>query len=134
MRQEVEGGYLWSPKRETRWGKRNQFYDNMRIVAPGDKVLSFVKSHLGHVGVALDFAIGASKPPEFGDEGDYWSDEGWQLPVAWQPLPMQFRPKPLIAEFGNGFPRNIFQLTPRMGTAARRLTSLRYGRSSFAFW
>ena len=35
--QEVEGQYLWSPKRE-RDGKRSQFYDNMRRASPGEHV------------------------------------------------------------------------------------------------
>lgn len=39
-RQELSGGYLWSPKREAS-GARSQFYDNMRIAEAGDAVLSF---------------------------------------------------------------------------------------------
>lgn len=40
FRQEIEGGYLWSPKRNKN-GNRNPFYEFMREVAPGDIVLSF---------------------------------------------------------------------------------------------
>lgn len=39
-RQEVRGGYLWSPKRKAN-GSRNPFYDFMREVAPRDVVFSF---------------------------------------------------------------------------------------------
>jgi hypothetical protein len=39
MRQEIAGGYLWSPVTEAN-GANRQFYDNMRRAAPGDLVLS----------------------------------------------------------------------------------------------
>jgi hypothetical protein len=39
-RQEIEGGYLWSPKRKTN-NQRNPFYESMREVAPGDVTFSF---------------------------------------------------------------------------------------------
>ncbi|WP_197086911.1 hypothetical protein [Bradyrhizobium sp. LTSPM299] len=45
MRQEIGGGYLWSPKEEAN-GSRSQFYDNMRIAAPGDPVLSYAGGSL----------------------------------------------------------------------------------------
>jgi hypothetical protein len=40
---EVAGGYMWSPKRNNN-GARNQFYENMRAVVPGDLVFSY-RSH-----------------------------------------------------------------------------------------
>jgi hypothetical protein len=40
FRQEIDGGYLWSPKRNKN-GHRNPFYEFMREVAPGDVVFSF---------------------------------------------------------------------------------------------
>lgn len=47
-RQEVKGGYLWSPKRNAN-GARNPFYEFMREVAPGDLVFSFVDTrNCGH--------------------------------------------------------------------------------------
>jgi len=36
-RHEVQGGYLWSPKRNAN-GARNPFYESMREVAPGDLI------------------------------------------------------------------------------------------------
>ena len=39
---EVQGGYLWSPKRNAN-GARNPFYESMREVAPGDLIFF----HLG---------------------------------------------------------------------------------------
>jgi hypothetical protein len=39
FRHEIEGGYLWSPKRNAN-GARNPFYESMREVAPGDLIFS----------------------------------------------------------------------------------------------
>jgi len=41
FRQEIAGGYLWSPKRNAN-GARNPFYKSMREVSPGDLIFSFV--------------------------------------------------------------------------------------------
>jgi putative restriction endonuclease len=40
-RQEIGGGYLWSPKRSANQA-RNPFYEFMREMTPGDLVFSFV--------------------------------------------------------------------------------------------
>src|SRR6202048_3935774 len=40
-RHEIQGGYLWSPKRNAN-GARNPFYESMREVAPGDLIFSFM--------------------------------------------------------------------------------------------
>ena len=42
-RHEVQGGYLWLPKRNAN-GARNPFYESMREVAPGDLIFSFMQS------------------------------------------------------------------------------------------
>jgi len=39
FRQEIAGGYLWSPKRNAN-GARNPFYESMREVSPGDLIFS----------------------------------------------------------------------------------------------
>ena len=54
-RQELGGGYLWSPKTEA-GGKTSRFYDNMRRAAPGDVVLSYAAGQVGRVGIVTDFA------------------------------------------------------------------------------
>ncbi len=95
-RQELEGGYLWSPFREAS-GARSQFYDNMRRAEPGDAVLSFSGGAVRHLGQVADFASPAPKPESFGQVGSYWAAQGWLLPVAWQPLPVAFSPKSHIA-------------------------------------
>jgi putative restriction endonuclease len=92
QRQEIGGGYLWSPKAEAN-GNKSHFYDNMRIARPGDVVLSYANGKIDYVGFVSDDAISAPKPQEFGTTGEYWSDEGWELPVTWTRLPNSFVPK-----------------------------------------
>ena len=50
FRHEVEGGYLWSPKRKSN-GTRNAFYESRREVAPGDLVFSFADTRFGAFGI-----------------------------------------------------------------------------------
>lgn len=95
MRQEVAGGYLWSPVSEAH-GARSKFYDNMRRAAPGDVVLSYADAKVGRVGIVADFAISAPKPEEFGSIGAYWNSTGWLLPVEWLDATLSVRPKNLI--------------------------------------
>lgn len=82
-RHEVAGDYLWSPK-ANRNNSRNQYYVNMTLAKPGDVVFSFIGSRIGAIGVVSDFASTAPKPKEFLGAGDYWSDEGWYLPVSFK--------------------------------------------------
>ncbi len=91
VEQEVNGGYLWSPKTE-QGGTRSQFYDNMRRARPGDPVLSFAGTHINNVGRVSDFAFSSPKPPEFGTKGSYWDQQGWLLPVVWKKLNHPYKP------------------------------------------
>ena len=49
-RAEVRGSFMWSPKRNAN-GARNQFYENMRSVAPGDVIFSFCDTRIKAIGV-----------------------------------------------------------------------------------
>src|ERR1700674_4885314 len=46
FRQEIAGGYLWSPKRNKN-GHRNPFYEFMRKPPPGVTVFSFFVTRIG---------------------------------------------------------------------------------------
>ncbi len=72
-RREVQGGYLWSPKRKANQA-RNAFYDFMREVAPGDVVFSFADTVIRAIGIAASHAYEAPKPLEFGQTGAWGSD------------------------------------------------------------
>lgn len=116
-RQEIGDGYLWSPRREAK--ARSQFYDNMRIATRGDLVLSYASKRVGHIGVVTDDAIGAPKPAKFGASGAYWANEGWMLPVAWQPATS---PAPLSAIYNDLKPLLPLKYSPidRNGEGAQK--------------
>ena len=77
FRQEIEGGYLWSPKRNKN-GHRNPFYEFMREVAPGDIVFSFCDTRIAALGIVSGYCRESPKPEEFGAAGINWSQIGWR--------------------------------------------------------
>jgi hypothetical protein len=93
-REEIAGGFMWSPKRNTN-GARNPFYDNMARVARGDVVFSFYGTRIQHIGVATSAAETAPKPA-FASGGENWSTEGWLVGVEFAPVANPFRPKDVI--------------------------------------
>ena len=94
-RAEVRGSFMWSPKQNAN-GARNQFYENMREVSPGDVVFSFVDTRIRSVGVVTASAQTGPKP-DFGAAGSNWSKEGWFVPVDYCGLNNEIRPKDHIA-------------------------------------
>ena len=92
FRQEVGGGFIWSPKRNAN-DARNPFYDSMREVAPGDIIFSFCDTFIKAIGVAQSYCIESPKPPEFGTAGFNWSQIGWRVQIEWKKLIHQIRPK-----------------------------------------
>ena len=91
FRQEVTGGYLWSPKRNAN-GHRNPFYEFMREVAPGDLILSFNSTFIRRIGVAQSYAYECPKPPEFGNTGPNWEKIGWRIDVRYFDPQNEIRP------------------------------------------
>lgn len=92
FRQELAGGYLWSPKRSAN-GARNPFYESMREVAPGDVVFSFVDARVRAIGIAQSYCWESPKPVEFGSAGQNWEQIGWKVKVRFTQLLHQIRPK-----------------------------------------
>ena len=90
-RAEVRGSFMWSPKQNAN-GARNQFYENMREVSPGDVVFSFCDTRIKAIGVVTGGAQTGPKP-DFGSAGSNWSHEGWFVPVDYCGLNNQIRPK-----------------------------------------
>jgi hypothetical protein len=89
---EFNGGYIWSPKRNKN-GVRNQFYENMRSVAPGDLIFSFRNLMIVAVGRSESYAYDAPKPKEFGTSGANWEPNGWMVDVRYFNLTAPIRPK-----------------------------------------
>jgi putative restriction endonuclease len=92
FRQEIAGGYLWSPKRNANGG-RNPFYESMREVAPGDLIFSFVDTRISAVGIAKSYCWECPKPAEFGSAGQNWENVGWRVNVSFGLLLNKIRPK-----------------------------------------
>src|SRR5829696_6747350 len=90
-RAEVRGSFMWSPKQNAN-GARNQFYENMRHVSPGDVVFSFCDTRIKAIGVVTGAAQTGPKP-DFGNAGLNWSKEGWFVPIDYCVLNNQIRPK-----------------------------------------
>jgi hypothetical protein len=91
-RQEIAGGYLWSPKRNAN-GARNPFYEFMREVAPGDLVFSFVDTRIVAIGTVASYCYESPKPTEFGEVGLNWEAIGWRVRVNFVSLLNRIRPK-----------------------------------------
>lgn len=98
-RHEVGGGYLWSPMTNAN-GARNQFYEFMTEVQPGDIVFSFADTYIKAIGIATSIAQPCVKPDEFGSAGSNWSNLGWLVEVEYQELERPFRPKDHMAAIG----------------------------------
>jgi hypothetical protein len=99
---EVPGGFLWSPKTRAD-GARNQFYENMREVSPGNIIFSFSDTKIKAIGLALKSAETSPKP-DFGSSGANWSQEGWLVSVAFKELSNQIRPKDHIEKIRSLLP------------------------------
>lgn len=110
-RQEVRGGYLWSPKRKANQAQ-NPFYDFMREVAPGDIVFSFADTVIRAIGIAGSHAYEAPKPLEFGVAGAYWDKIGWRIDVRFSELRLPIKPSEHITVLAPLLPNRYAPLRP----------------------
>ena len=85
FRQEIAGGYLWSPKLNAN-NRRNPFYEYMREVSPADMVFSYRDTMVAALGIATSYCRECPKPAEFGNAGPNWSQIGWKVDVRWRQL------------------------------------------------
>jgi putative restriction endonuclease len=85
-RQEIEGGYLWSAKKN-RNGTKNSSYDNVTRTRPGDVVFSYANAEIDAIGVVMERVRSAPIPTEAGRTAELGqTDEGWLLPVRFERL------------------------------------------------
>ncbi|MFN7942460.1 MAG: HNH endonuclease [Thermoanaerobaculia bacterium] len=110
-RQEIDGGYLWSPKVRAN-GTRNPFYEFMREVSPDDLVFSFADTRIRAFGIAASFAYEAPKPPEFGGVGRNWDAVGWRVDVRFHEVPTVLRPVEWMAVLRPLLPTRYSPLLP----------------------
>lgn len=110
-RHEVQGGYLWSPKRSSN-GTRNPFYESMREVAPGDLIFSFIDTRISALGIAQSYCWESPKPLEFGRAGQNWANIGWKVKVSFTELINKIRPKDHIEALRLLLPQKYSPLQP----------------------
>lgn len=110
-RHEVQGGYLWSPKRNAN-GARNPFYESMREVSPGDLIFSFKDTRILAVGIAQSYCWENPKPLEFGTAGQNWENIGWKVRVSFTELANTVRPKDHMTVLGPYLPAKYSPLQP----------------------
>ena len=92
-KQEIEGSYLWSPKKNKN-GARNISYDNMTRAVPGDVVFSYADGKIGAVGFVIDRVRTSPAPVAFGRAVEQSrTDAGWLLPVRFEVLSRPLIPK-----------------------------------------
>lgn len=108
---EVDGNYLWSPTHRSDGG-RNEFYENMKRVRPGDVVFAFAGGEIKAVGICSAPALLAPKPGEFGSAGDAWGNEGWRVPVDFTRLSTPLRPKDHMDVFAPTLPEKYSPIRP----------------------
>lgn len=113
-RQEVGGRYIWSPRARSD-GSRNQSYDNLRLVVPGDVVFSYADALIRQLGVVSRPATFCPKPAEFGQAGANWGQDGWMVPVDWHRVPQPLRPKEFVDELRPHLPERYSPLNPATG-------------------
>ena len=94
-REEVEKGFMWSPKTR-KDGGFNQFYENMTRTRPGDVVFSYYGSKIQSTGVVKEFPATSVKP--LFRQRETWAGEGWYVEVDYEKLANPISPKDHIAE------------------------------------
>lgn len=91
-KQEIEGGYLWSPKTDKN-GARNQTYLNMPRAKKGEMVFSYAFREIKAIGKIAGNCTDARRPATFGETGEQWSKDGWLVPVEWTILSNPLSPR-----------------------------------------
>jgi putative restriction endonuclease len=104
FRQEWDGSYLWSPKKNKN-SANNESCNNMTRVLPGDIVYSFADAAIRAVGVVVGRAYEARRPADLSADGTQSDkDVGWQVPVRFRELETPVRPKDHAAELAATLP------------------------------
>jgi hypothetical protein len=119
FKQETQEGYLWSPKKESD-GRNSEFYNNMRKAKPGDRVISYADTKIKCIGTVTDHASHSPKPKSFGNSGDYWSNEGWLVPVSWKFLLKPIKPKNFIEQINPLLPKKYSPLSHKTGNGNQK--------------
>ena len=91
FRQEIEGGYIWSPKTD-KDGSRNQAYINLTLTKVNDTVFSYADGNIRAIGRVTKKCQNHLRPNEFGEIGEQWDHDGWLVKVDWELLDSPISP------------------------------------------
>jgi len=84
-KQEVEGGYMWSPKLNS-VGRQEYHWENMTKVKKGDIVFSYYDKKIQCIGMIRGKAYDCLRPGNFGETGEAWDRDGWKVDVIYKEL------------------------------------------------
>jgi hypothetical protein len=91
-KEEIEGGYLWSPKRNKNGG-RNETYLNLTRAGVADLVFSYASGAIRAVGVVGATYRECDRPSAFGKTGEQWDKDGWLVSIDWFVLTAPIAPQ-----------------------------------------
>jgi hypothetical protein len=100
--EEVGGGFMWSPKQNSN-GARNQYYENMKAVQPGDVVFSFCNTKIMAIG-RVTAPAQTQLRPEFKTDSFSHSPDGWFVETDFAEIDHQIRPKDHIDKIREHLP------------------------------
>ncbi len=121
-KQEIEGGYMWSPKRN-RDNSYNQFYKNMRLVENGNIVFSYYDKRIQQLGIIKRPGFSRIQPSEFGQTGEQWNSDGWLVLVDWQKLTSPISPKKFFHQLKSTLPDKYSPLNKETGDGLQNYLS-----------
>jgi hypothetical protein len=84
----------------------------MTEVQPGDLVFSYANGYLIAVGVAMSPAQESSKPKDFGNVGEVWSNDGWKVDVDFTKAENPISPKNHLGAIASLLPDRYSPLQP----------------------
>jgi len=102
-KEEVGGGYLWSPKTKSN-GEKVFHYENMKMVNKGDIIFSYYNQSIQSIGIVIDKAYEKNKPEEFGPSGSDWNTIGWKIDVHYIKISFPLNPKDFWIELKSVLP------------------------------
>ncbi|CAK7069403.1 MAG: hypothetical protein KER_03036 [Kerstersia gyiorum] len=94
FKKELDGGYIWCPQ-VLDGDPIRQFWINVSLVKPGDRIFSYANQKIQAVGIATSSAYDAEPPPGYSAGG--WGRLGWQVDVEWIWLTVPLQPKQHIS-------------------------------------
>jgi putative restriction endonuclease len=111
--------FMWSPQKEKN-GRRNQAYENMKEISPGDLIFSHYNSHIASVGTAQSYCYESPRPTAFPKDQNEGNHLGWKVDVVYGHGVTKFQPKAHFEEIFNLLPSKYSPLD-KNGQAAMKL-------------